>query len=268
MPWFKVDDSFWGNPKRVGCSPSAIGLWVVSGSWSAQQLTDGFVPDHVLGLLGGSQKLAKQLSISGLWDRAEGGWKFHDWHDYQPTRAKVEADRAEARDRMARARSRRSSSEVRPNNERSSEDVRLTPTRPDPSHTELPNGSSQESGSRKRGTRLPAEWMPEESTKEWARREHPNVNLTAAHEKFTNYWLALAGQKGVKLDWDRTWRNWIIRESESARPSNGRSASGLTNREREIAQAELLKENPNQEILRHAGLATPTHLRAIDGGNR
>ena len=28
-------------------------------------------------------------------------------------------------------------------------------------------------------------------------------------EKFKDYWIAQPGQKGVKLDWDATWRNWV-----------------------------------------------------------
>ncbi|OZE77178.1 hypothetical protein CH305_18245 [Rhodococcus sp. 15-649-2-2] len=53
--------------------------------------------------------------------------------------------------------------------------------------------------------------------------------------------------------------------STSARPS-GRGSSGLTPREMEIANAELLKEHPDQSILERAGLSTPTTLRAINGG--
>ena len=28
-------------------------------------------------------------------------------------------------------------------------------------------------------------------------------------EKFKDYWISQPGQKGVKLDWFATWRNWV-----------------------------------------------------------
>jgi hypothetical protein len=34
------------------------------------------------------------------------------------------------------------------------------------------------------------------------------VNPLVEFEKFRDYWIAQPGQKGVKLDWDATWRNW------------------------------------------------------------
>lgn len=40
-------------------------------------------------------------------------------------------------------------------------------------------------------------------------------------EKFLNYWAAQPGQRGVKLDWDATWRNWVINAIERG-SGNGR----------------------------------------------
>lgn len=42
-------------------------------------------------------------------------------------------------------------------------------------------------------------------------------------EKFTDYWRAVPGAKGRKLDWSATYRNWIRRTAESA-PRNDRPA--------------------------------------------
>ena len=69
MPWFKVDDSFWGHPKRVACPPAALGLWVTAGSWCGQQLTDGHVPKHMLSVLGGKPKDAAALVSAGSPER-------------------------------------------------------------------------------------------------------------------------------------------------------------------------------------------------------
>jgi len=51
----------------------------------------------------------------------------------------------------------------------------------------------------KRATRLLDTWHP--------RAEDGLDNLELA--KFRDYWRAVPGQKGTKLDWDATWRNWL-----------------------------------------------------------
>lgn len=50
-----------------------------------------------------------------------------------------------------------------------------------------------------RGTRLPLDWKP--------KPEDGLDDLELA--KFRDYWTAVSGQKGVKRDWDATWRNWL-----------------------------------------------------------
>ena len=47
MSWFKVDDQLAFNAKVVAAGNEAMGLWVRAGSWSAAQLTDGFIPEHM-----------------------------------------------------------------------------------------------------------------------------------------------------------------------------------------------------------------------------
>ena len=78
MPWFKVDDGFAVHPKALKAGNAACGLWVRAGSWSMQQLTDGFIPDHVLPTLG-TKAEAKRLVDAGLWERAVTGYVFHEW---------------------------------------------------------------------------------------------------------------------------------------------------------------------------------------------
>jgi hypothetical protein len=104
MPWFRVDDGFWGHPKRLGLPYSAIGLWTVAGSWVARNLTDGHVPRAVLTILSGTRKDAAALVQAGLWVEHEDGWMFKDWDHYQKTKAQIERDREAARKRMGKAR--------------------------------------------------------------------------------------------------------------------------------------------------------------------
>jgi len=105
MPWFKVDDNLAYHAKTVAAGNAAMGLWVRAGSWSAQQLTDGFVPDHMIATLGNVAQ-ARKLCDVRLWIREEGGYRFHQWaHEgRQPTRQETERRREEDRVRKAEAR--------------------------------------------------------------------------------------------------------------------------------------------------------------------
>jgi hypothetical protein len=161
MPWFKVDDSFHSHPKVLAAAPAALGLWVVAGSWSGANLSDGFVPDHVLPrLLPDAESLARQLVAAGLWKRARGGYRFHDWAEFNPKRTDVEVERKAARERMRNLRSARKSTGQQPN--RSGEqpanvrELFVTPTRPDPNKDLLalsgsPTPRTREQCSRHRG---------------------------------------------------------------------------------------------------------------------
>lgn len=100
MTWFRVDDAFHSHPKATACSLAALGLWVAAGSWSGAHLTDGFVPDHQVPLLArGQSELAAELVRAGLWKRARGGYRFHDWLDRNPAGEEVK----KLRDRRADA---------------------------------------------------------------------------------------------------------------------------------------------------------------------
>lgn len=103
MTWFKVDDSFYDHPKSFDAPDCAVALWVRAGTWSARNLTEGFVPSAMLARLCGDPTTAsRELVRRGLWLRTRGGFQFHDWTDYQPTRAKVEEERKKNAERQKR----------------------------------------------------------------------------------------------------------------------------------------------------------------------
>ncbi len=70
----------------------------------------------------------------------------------------------------------------------------------------------------KRGSRLPQDWFLTKSMGDWATQERPDLDVRQVAEQFKDYWAAQAGQKGVKLDWDATWRNWI-RNTKAVKPN-------------------------------------------------
>lgn len=91
-----------------------------------------------------------------------------------------------------------------------------------------PDGVAGKREKANRGTRLPPDWQPD---LEWTREQglqSPDLELA----KFRDYWSAQPGQKGVKQDWQATWRNWVRRAIERqptlvTRPSNQPDVSAL-----------------------------------------
>lgn len=70
---------------------------------------------------------------------------------------------------------------------------------------------------RSKGTRLSKDWQPTEKMVEFCRAERPDLNPIEVSDRFRDYWIAQAGSKGVKLDWDATWRNWVRNERTVAK---------------------------------------------------
>lgn len=95
MTWFKVDDSFYDHPKVFDAPDCAVALWTRAGTWSARNLTNGFVPAGMPARLCDDPDTAvKELVRRGLWSRVSGGYQFHDWKVYQPSSEEVTALRA------------------------------------------------------------------------------------------------------------------------------------------------------------------------------
>ena len=240
MAWFKVDDGFHASrkllkiPKRARFG--AAGLWAVAGSWAADQLTDGHVPNYMLTEWGAPPAAPESLVDAGLWERASDGYVFYNWHEYQPSKQDVDAERAASRERMRDLRAKRKQPKPPEQAEagdvfgrtvtNSSESVR----NPDPSRP-IPTRPTKEeadaSSPRKRGTRISEDFEITDPMKEWAKAKAPGIDLGIETEKFINYYVALSGQRATKIDWPATWRNWIL----NARPAQGQrmdhSARGL-----------------------------------------
>jgi type IV secretory pathway VirB10-like protein len=67
----------------------------------------------------------------------------------------------------------------------------------------------------KRATRIPDDFEPDESC--WHLAE--SLNFTSQHcqtelDQFRDYWRAVPGAKGLKLDWQATFRTWLRKSAE------------------------------------------------------
>ncbi len=55
----------------------------------------------------------------------------------------------------------------------------------------------------------------------WGREHAPKVNGQRETLKFINYWTAKAGKDASKVDWLKTWQNWILTAAERLGDSRG-----------------------------------------------
>jgi hypothetical protein len=89
-----------------------------------------------------------------------------------------------------------------------------TPAAPSP----LVSAAMTNSGRRtpdRRGARLPHDWAPAPDAIAFAAAAGLAPAVIAAEAaKFRDYWIAIPGARGCKIDWPATWKNWIRRTAE------------------------------------------------------
>ena len=107
MPWFRLDDKTDEHPKLARVGVLGLGLFVKAGLYCARNLTDGFIPERKAREIAASVFEAghepgewlAQMVQAGLWDKVPDGYRVHDYLEYNPSRAKVEKQRADAKRR-------------------------------------------------------------------------------------------------------------------------------------------------------------------------
>lgn len=68
---------------------------------------------------------------------------------------------------------------------------------------------------KQRATRLPTDWQPSDRMLAFCENERPDLNPREVADTFRDHWIAQPGQKGVKADWEATWRNWVRNQKKS-----------------------------------------------------
>jgi len=79
--------------------------------------------------------------------------------------------------------------------------------------TETERETKTEKKTSNRGSRLPVDFVLDEEWISFCKQERPDLNPQKVFAEFLDYWTAQPGQKGVKLAWTPTWRNWVRRQS-------------------------------------------------------
>lgn len=89
MPYANFDDNFPDHPKVLRLSDQAFRLFVTSVCFCARTQSDGALPREVIGRLGATKKLIDELVAAGMWDRAGGDYRVHDYLDWNRSRAEI-----------------------------------------------------------------------------------------------------------------------------------------------------------------------------------
>jgi len=120
MAWVRYDDGFARHPKVIKAAKliggkfaksRLLGLHLEATSYCNSHATDGFIADVVMDEELTSDPDARELlricalpSIK-LAHRVRGGYRLHDYHDYQPSKKEMEDSRAYEREKKRRQRS-------------------------------------------------------------------------------------------------------------------------------------------------------------------
>lgn len=84
MSWFRLDDKAAFHSKMVTAGNEVCGAVWRAGAWCSEHNRSGFVPSAVA-LLIAPAKVWRRATDAGMVDVTDGGFRIHDFNDYNPT---------------------------------------------------------------------------------------------------------------------------------------------------------------------------------------
>lgn len=91
--FIRLDHGMPENRKVMGLSDTAFRLYVEAICWCSRQESDGHIPESFMSRIGNA-KSVKELTGSGLLDIAVGGYRVHDYLDFQRSSEEIGAYRS------------------------------------------------------------------------------------------------------------------------------------------------------------------------------
>jgi len=126
------------------------------------------------------------------------------WHN-----KRIDEEIAKYHDRLSQAsRAGKASAEKRFN--KRSTTVQLTKN-----HEPLTNNHSIGVAKATKGSRFAKKDQIPPSWESYCKEKRPDLKPADVYESFADYWISVPGAKGVKLDWDATWRTWIRNQRQN-----------------------------------------------------
>lgn len=215
-----VDDHIDEHPKIVGLSDAAFRLLIDSWCYSSRNRTDGRLTDAAWRKRG-TPKTRRELLDGGLAAQCDGYVQMHDYLDWQRSAAEI------AELKQKRSESGRKGGQARARGQASAKQVpEQTDSEAQPETETETETSLRSVGRARRGTRLPDDFAVSDEMRSWTGDQGwADRWVDATTERFVDYWRGQPGQRGVKLDWPATWRNWLRREAERGQPVAAAAAS-------------------------------------------
>ncbi|MBL5974826.1 MAG: hypothetical protein D3X82_13960 [Candidatus Leucobacter sulfamidivorax] len=197
------------HPKIIGLSDAAFRALFEAVFYSRRMLSDGFLDERVVLRRWGlevASELASNDDMKPTWKRVDGGWQIHDFEKHHPTKAEILEKSADLSAKRSRAGRNGAAKRWQADSKAMANDSSETETE---TYRNPPNPPA--GGKRNRGTRLNPDWLPTREDVQAVAEQCPGFDTQREHLAFVDYWLAVPGAKGLKLDWSRTWRSWMRR---------------------------------------------------------
>jgi len=105
MTWVKIDDGFLTHPKAIKAGKDGRALFFAALIYSSRELTDGFIDDSAIPILGAFAEVKNGVAVADLlvrirlFDREDDGYRIHDYLDYNRSAAAITAEREAAKRR-------------------------------------------------------------------------------------------------------------------------------------------------------------------------
>jgi hypothetical protein len=120
-----------------------------------------------------------------------------------------------------------------------------------------------------RGTRLTPDWVLPDDWRDSAKAEKgwSDHDVSAEANRFRDYWVENTTKTGVKLDWRKTWANWIDRSNRKPTSSAmaGMSFAQARDRIKELERETelMLIQLPDRPSLRERYIKSKTDLEDL-----
>ncbi len=213
----------WAIAQRLSIDPDAVvGKLLRVWSWFDQHTENGNAPTVTKMLLD------RVVGVTGFCDAViSSGWMIESngeisLPNFDRHNGKTAKNRATTAKRVASFKEKSKESNAGAN-------AKVTPAplpREEKRREDINNSASPHSAQEKsnRGTRLPRDWKPTQEYFDAAKELNPNIldaRIVQIGAEFRDYWIAKSGAGATKVDWMATWRNWVRKEPNHSRPTQG-----------------------------------------------
>jgi hypothetical protein len=258
MSWFRwwagtVNDPKWRIiAARANCRPGdCLAVWAYL--LEIAKDGDGDIskadPEECAVVLGYDHMLIETIIVAMRDKELIADGRLTAWEKRQPKREDGSAERAKAW------------REHKKTENKDTERTRTQANAPESdTDTDTDNKKDKAKALSKKGTRLSDDWNPSEADLTSANDSIGYFRVAAELGKFRDYWRSVPGAKGVKLDWDATWRNWVRSAAERKGHSPPKRMTPTQ------AADEIIQEMREHERAKNQSLGSDVQLLPALGG--